>query len=354
MPLSPWFSFCLNWLRFGAAFVVLWGHGQFLMGRGESSFIGSYGHTMVILFFVMSGYIIARTTKDGIPDIQTYLVHRLVRVYIVALPVVLLSFLIFGFYYYFGFDYFLEYENKFNFIHFLKSLFFLNHTWSSGDYLILNDPFWSLCFEFWYYLLFALIFYKNSIFYRLLAIAIFLSMGPSLWVLFPIWLMGVLLVYLKPVNLDKNLLLLGAVVFFCMALAVNGFGVDVYVQSYLSTHFPQIWILGPATKFITDNLVGLAFLISLWFLSSIQVFALRPKFVKIGSVLAGFSFSLYLMHNLIFMIFDTTLGDDRLSQTEYVLATIVVVGLCYLFSRVTEAHTSKFRRFVLGKLASRA
>ena len=350
MSLTPWFSFCLNWLRFGAAFVVLWGHGQFLMGDEIASTIGGYGHTMVILFFVMSGYIIARTTKDGISDIRVYFIYRFTRVWVVALPVILACFIAYSIFYFSGSEFFLEFDEKFSLIHFFKSVFFLNHTWSSGDYLLLNLPFWSLCFEVWYYILFGLIYFRKNHWSVLFIGCIFLFMGPAIWVLMPIWFAGALLVYVKRIYLNNAILLFGSFVFFCIGLSFHGFELDVSVQYLISSRFPQTWILGPATKFMTDNIAGIFFFFSLWFLGSVDVCRINPQFVRLGRDLAGFSFTLYLLHDLIFKLASAFFKSYKLSFEEYMLVIIFDLVVCYFFSTITEAKTGKVRRYFLDKL----
>ena len=94
-------SIYLDLVRFGAAFVVLLSHLAYSRFTGGSySFLREYnqGSDAVVLFFVLSGLVIAYTTdakRSGASgDMSRYLVSRFSRLYSVVLPAIVLGLLL--------------------------------------------------------------------------------------------------------------------------------------------------------------------------------------------------------------------------------------------------------------------
>ncbi|MBX9631923.1 MAG: hypothetical protein K2X67_15505 [Burkholderiales bacterium] len=88
MKLSPALSSYLDLLRFTAAVTVLFEHMR------QDGFdmrwmpLAVLSHEAVIVFFVMSGFIIYSSTADRVASLRDYVVARSSRVYSVALPAV--------------------------------------------------------------------------------------------------------------------------------------------------------------------------------------------------------------------------------------------------------------------------
>lgn len=70
------------------------------------------------------------------------------------------------------------------------ALSFTNDIWGTYVPIGTNTPYWSLCFEVWYYILFgcALFAPRRWAIFGCLAMAVFL--GPGIIILFPVWLAG--------------------------------------------------------------------------------------------------------------------------------------------------------------------
>ena len=62
--------------------------------------------------------------------------------------------------------------------------------WFLSENAFSNAPYWSLCYEVWYYVLFAAWAYFTGAKRLILGAAVLLLVGPRLWLLFPIWLSG--------------------------------------------------------------------------------------------------------------------------------------------------------------------
>jgi len=199
----------LDFLRGFAALLVLADHLRafcFLdfsdLGRSDFFdyifyFLTGLGHQAVMIFFVLSGFFIGGSVfhkiSDGTWGWGDYLANRLSRLWVVLIPALVLTF---------AFDeagIFLTggngYNGEFNqmihsgpmlngrldtgFLCFLSNLFFLQTIISPvfGS----NGPLWSLCNEFWYYIIFpplVFLFARNKkwmvrIFYFLILILLF-------------------------------------------------------------------------------------------------------------------------------------------------------------------------------------
>lgn len=352
MTLTPQLSFVLNLLRFFAAFVVVVCHSN-MLGFGDSgAWLGKYGHTMVILFFVMSGFIISRTTIDARLDFKKYVIYRASRVYTVAIPAIALSAILSGVWAgWFARDSSFQYPD---FRSVTRTLLFLEHSWRVGNGMSLNPPFWSLCYEVWYYALFACVLFLKG-WTRLAWSGLLLAiMGPALWALMPAWWVGVYLTG-QPVRI-KNTLANSALALVCLVsvIFVVEFGLDTAVQKALSDRIPQMWHLGFSTKFLTDNFIAVCFALALWFCAGIR-FALPPVSVcRVGTFLAGFSFTLYLFHDPLLRVIKLASGGHTFSLVEHWMIVFAVVVACWAISLLTESHTWRVRNFLLGRLSSPA
>ncbi|WP_295633850.1 acyltransferase [Novosphingobium sp.] len=150
----------------------------------------AYGHEAVTIFFVLSGFVIRHAVQVGDPTIAAFATSRLARVYSVAVPCLLLTF---------AFD-LIGHRLAPDFYDGLtttgSSLFrlaiggaMLNEAWVSVQ-MLSNTPYWSISYEFWYYVLFAALFYLKGGQRVLATLAAAIIAGPKILLLFPIWLMG--------------------------------------------------------------------------------------------------------------------------------------------------------------------
>jgi peptidoglycan/LPS O-acetylase OafA/YrhL len=189
-------SIYLDLVRFSASIVVFIGH---LSGsRFSGGLLWQFGLFMddaVMVFFVLSGFVIAYVAHHKEEGLEKYAVARAARIYSVALPALVLTFILDAIgreispeLYFFDWGY--SSDNLIG--QFFAGLFFLNQLWyvpiGTGSML----PYWSLGFEVWYYIFFAIIFFAQShrkILFFLAACAI---AGPRIVAFFPIWMLGYL------------------------------------------------------------------------------------------------------------------------------------------------------------------
>jgi peptidoglycan/LPS O-acetylase OafA/YrhL len=85
-------SLYLDALRFGAAFTVFLSHyGTGRISGGMFWYLADYGRTAVLVFFVLSGYVIAWVTEAREPTIEEYALSRAARLYSVIIPAFILT-----------------------------------------------------------------------------------------------------------------------------------------------------------------------------------------------------------------------------------------------------------------------
>ncbi|KQP23109.1 acyltransferase [Pseudorhodoferax sp. Leaf267] len=191
-------SLYLDLVRFSAAVVVFLGHlsAQRLTGGFLWQF-SAIADDAVVVFFVLSGYVIAWVTHARHATAADYVVARASRIYSVAVPAVLLTFALDtvgtlidpGAYVTHVVD-----QNRPLWWEVVSSLTFLNQIWYLSTDIGSMLPYWSLGYEVWYYVLFGLaVFIADRRRAWLWVGSVLLFVGPRIAVLFPLWLLGVLL-----------------------------------------------------------------------------------------------------------------------------------------------------------------
>jgi peptidoglycan/LPS O-acetylase OafA/YrhL len=170
----------LDLVRATAALAVLLGHAVQVTGyAGYFPFTIALQQHAVIVFFVLSGLLIAHSAERA-PSIRSYAIARVSRIVPVALGAVAVSVVV-GL---LGRDADIWTTG-------LGALLFLGEGYSRT--IELNPPYWSLCYEVWFYALFgAARFLKGSTQAAWLA-ALGLAAGANVLLLLPCWLLGVAL-----------------------------------------------------------------------------------------------------------------------------------------------------------------
>lgn len=136
MKISRELSSYLDLLRFVAALAVMLGH----MDQDGIPMnwipIAKFSHESVIIFFVLSGFIIYNNTKSKNINSKEYSIARTSRIYSVALPAIFFSFLVSWAVELWASQPFPRSHLFFSFNDFFGSLFFLNQSWDNQTKLI--------------------------------------------------------------------------------------------------------------------------------------------------------------------------------------------------------------------------
>lgn len=181
----------LNLLRLLAALAVYIAHGQNFT-KIRVPYVGDLGSEAVFVFFVLSGMLITFSgTKQ--PDGPAFLRARFIRLWSVCLPALLLTLVADTIGQAISLTAYSPMQ-PYSLFKWVASIginaLFLNQVWQANIYPGTNGPFWSLSYEFWYYILFAAAVYVTGRKKVLAVASAALVAGPAILVGFPIWLMG--------------------------------------------------------------------------------------------------------------------------------------------------------------------
>ncbi len=341
------FSVYLDLVRFIAAFLVYLYHSnqRFLI---ETKLPASdYGHSSVIVFFVLSGFVIAFVTATKESQLAAYSASRISRVFSVTVPAIALTVVLDAI----GRQLMPDIYSGYPFDHLLArigaSLLLLNEVWFISITSFSNVPFWSICFEFWYYVTFAMIIFMPRRIGVPAALATGLLIGPKLLLLAPLWWLGVLLYrwratqkWSDPVSVALAVCSVAGIVAFHM-WDVGGLCSD-WLRRLIGEEAHRE--LTFAKFFVGDYLLGVLVFIN--FASMRNILGRHGhamlRFERPIRTVASYTFTLYLLHQPLFLFWGAVINGDPaepgfwLLVTTLMLLTVGVVG-----------HLTENRRHIL-------
>ena len=339
-------SIYLDLLRFCSAILVVIFHASYArFDGGWLKSFGAYGHDAVMIFFVLSGFVIAYVTSFKETKLSDYAKSRLARLYSVVVPALILTLVL---------DYFgkildpsmyagLQYQDSDPVYRFFANIFFINELWFSSWRAFSNGPFWSLSYEFWYYVVFASWFYFSG--YRrwiITAMAILIA-GPKIMLLFPVWAMGVMTFHLvSKVSLNKFVAVVFAVAPLGLYIVIRTSGMQKFLLAetveLLGRDFVYTDLLW-SRRFLSDYIVGALVSVHL-----IGVMALSKSFSfpsitgKLIRFCAGMTFAFYLFHYPLLQFFGSFVKEGVFIV---ILTSIAIV----LLAPITEGRKRSWQIF---------
>ncbi len=341
-------SVALDFARFLAALLVVVGHSvQLQLYTGPYPFSPRLQHYCVIVFFVLSGLVIATSVTARPSSLARYAIARVSRIVPVALPALLFAavaaYLLAG-------NVPVKIDNSpddpllFAERILPPLLFFSARPGMPAP--VWNPPYWSLCYEVWYYAIFALAFFLRGWGRRISVALACLLAGPTLLLLFPVWLMGV---GLCRFGWARRLRLRFAVpvLLACLVAAQGLFAIDHAVLNPLAA---VMWPdeLKWSSGVLSDLAMGL--------IMSAGVIALRPLVARLevpilrlsglAQSLAGFSFTLYLFHWPLIQLLRSWGLDAGRDPFQWAALLALMVGGCALLSILTERQSPHVRRWM--------
>lgn len=345
------FSVYLDIVRFAAAVLVyLWHSNQRFLTQSILP-ASDLGHSSVIVFFVLSGFVIAYITDTKESIFSDFAASRFARVYSVALPAIVITLVLdsigrvlYPAIYVYPFDHF--------FARIAGSVLMANEVWLISITSFSNVPYWSICYEWWYYVTFAMVTFLPFRTGLVIAILTMIVIGPKLILLAPVWWTGVLLYRWRQ---------LLRISLFCSWVMVAG-----SIGGMVLFHHFDVMLL---SEKLLASLIGDRLLVELAFskrvfadyLLAILVFinfaGVRNVVAHGGGLLlaiatpvrffANFTFTLYLLHQPLFLFWSAVIqGDPRALWywTGVTILTMLSVGLIGFF---TEARRHSLRKRVL-------
>ena len=349
--MSRSFSVYLDLVRFLAAFLVLLHHARYVYDPGGALF--HLGHEAVIVFFVLSGYVIAYVAETKEHTLKDYTIARLARIYSVVLPAVFLT----GALDYVGFsvnpDAYEAGAQAWDHIplRLVGSLLFLNQIWFVSMQLFSNVPYWSLGYEIWYYVGFALVTYLGGVRRWWLFFLLGLLLGPKILLLMPLWWGGVYLYRAEwlrriPQALAWALLLLSAL------------GFAVYLEGGIAAWAEGVTrgLVGPemthelvsSKRFLSDYYLGLC--VAAHF-AALRALCSRYSEVPAALVrpvrsLAGSTFTLYLLHRPLILFYVAIFQVEEAGAGLYAGLLALIVATSYVISLFTEQKKHVLKRWI--------
>jgi len=316
-----------------------------------------FGHKMVVIFFVLSGFLIAYTTDIKNKDLHGYIVDRVSRLYPVIIPALFLTLFMDQIGYLFNPQYYREYVTSVAYyIKYIVTFFNLHEIWFSSAKPPTNVPFWSLAYEVWYYIIFAIWIYTTKSKRLMLLLLTVICIGYKMLLLFPVWLMGVALYKLSKLRISNVLAVFIFLVSICFIAGI--------ITETIHPVFPFASTIGDphfffSYDFINDNFLGILICLNIFAMNSItwNIWNESSFFVQKVKWFSSVTFSVYLYHYPI-MIFCGAIGFYNKGNLIQVLGlTLFIVLITILLAQVTEQkryfikqHFEKlYARYILRK-----
>ena len=346
--MSKSFSIYLDLVRFTAACLVYLYHSNQRWLIADPLPASDYGHSSVIVFFVLSGFIIAYITDTREKQLATYAASRISRIYSVALPAVLLTVFLDGI----GRKiYPMPYNYPFDAIALraTTSLLMLNEWWFLSITSFSNVPYWSIGYEMWYYVFFGVAIFLPKPMRAILLLLLAMVIGPKVVLLAPIWLLGVVLYRWKSLQAIPEyaawLLLVGTVAGIA---AFHQAGVSEKLANLLQVQLGKTWYeeLTFSNHFLADYILGGLVFLNFAAMRTVshRIAPILNRLERPIRFLAAHTLSLYLLHQPLFLFWGAIIRGDPSGSVFWWTTTGMVVFSVFAVSFVTER-----RRHVLTK-----
>jgi len=320
-------------------------------------FLTGFGHISVIIFFVLSGFLIIKSIHGAVErhnwNTATYVQNRLFRLWVVLIPCLFLGLMLDkiglenwgGSLFYSGqWKYFIDQDLA----TLLTPRIFIGNAFFLQNILVptlgSNGALWSLANEFWYYAIFPLFYFacinyydaKLRICFLVTGVLLLLFVGYDISMRFPIWLFGGLS-YMITKKISVKILKDIRYLFMLVTL----FLVSIFL-SRIKFH----------EEVFNFYLIALLFSLSIPFLIHIEM---KSKLLNsISTYLSNISYTLYLAHlpfiYLITSIFNFQSREWSISNF-WIYAIIIAATVLYstLLWFLFERNTSKIRKWLTSR-----
>lgn len=338
----------LDSLRGLSALLVLIAHtNQILVAPTTTIFSGIgilVGQAAVMVFFVLSGFLIGKSltgniNKNSSLDIKKYFYDRFNRLY----PPLILSIIIVGVLYiiapylfatsslsYIETDHYLARENfEITLSSLFSSMFFLNGF--IGETISVNGPLWSLSYEFWYYVIAALLLKSSKPFYAImlsiLTISLFL-LNSDFFLHGIVWFLGLFICILHNNNVNnKN--------FHNLAYTISIVGIVASLYIFIGE---KIGFKIYKNDFIEDHQL-IIFKIFIGLFTSCFIYSILLNTIKFTSAFksaSSYSYTLYIVHFpillFIFGVFQPIIQGSIIKTLIFSVFSCILIILISLIS----------------------
>ena len=350
--MTPTFSIYLEVVRIMATLIVFIAHGSsFYKPLADLNEVAKLGRDGVIIFFVLSGYVISwcANEKEKLPF--NFAINRAARIYSVAIPAILLGAASSLFVTFYTGSHEIEYPLHKPWIYLPIYLSFVGNFWNLSEVPPQNFPYWSLNFEVWYYVIFAIFFYVRSNLRWPLVFGLLLLIGPSLIQLLPLWIAGSALYFFREKIKIQTIFARWLLVFSISAfLFIKAFSLDAALDQYNVILWKFLFdSQTPPPQLLGDYLI--CFIVVTNFIAALNSnLSFGKKTAQRIKYIASFSFSFYLFHIPIFGIFLAVFpeNDAILGYASIMISTTIII---MFLAKYTE-HKKHVYRSIFAKLGS--
>jgi peptidoglycan/LPS O-acetylase OafA/YrhL len=337
-------SLYLDAVRFVAALTVFLGHvsGARFMG-GFLWHFGSYTGEAVIVFFVLSGFVIGYATDRRENSVSSYAVARAARIYSVALPALIVTFALDSIGRSVRPD---LYSPSWGYVatdqvwQFISGSLFINQIWFLKVPQGSDLSYWSLGYEVWYYAIFGLMAFMPTRRKLPATLAALIFVGPRVAVLFPLWLLGLFSYRLcarHPLNYGA-----GALLYLGSLVAWIGYEIGPRRAG---------WLLGAPPSFLERPDLAQDYVVGMLFAAHVIGFrALSPLFGRLLNRLArpirwsaGATFSVYLFHLPVAQFLTTQMPWPPAFWATRVIMICGTLAIVLALAEVTERRKELWR-----------
>jgi peptidoglycan/LPS O-acetylase OafA/YrhL len=355
LPIEKSFSVYLDLTRFIAALLVVFSHylQHGVLGRPLTTILPNLGRESVMVFFVLSGFVIAYTTEQKNQNARAYVLARCVRIYSVALPVLLLAFGVTALAARFGVQAADVYPLHKPWLYVPFHLLFAGELWNLTETPPWLVPYWSLGYEVWYYVLFGVLYYLRGATRLIMAAAVLAVVGPKLWLLLPVWMSGVYLYHWQKRHvIEQRLARFGWGLTLVLLAAFKAAGADrsLRMLGIEIWPFPALR-LSSADRFLADYVVC-ALVFANFVCARFAGFGGLARLAGPVRKLAAHTFTLYLSHFIVISAWLALYPHDTSSVLDIAALTLLVALVTVALSALTEGRKDWFRaRLGLGLAA---
>ncbi|NML63647.1 acyltransferase [Hymenobacter sp. RP-2-7] len=332
----------LDTLRLGSSLTVFYIHAREMWFPNlvlPPEAPGNMAHAAVVIFFVLSGYVIAHTTTSNNRGPKHYALARLSRLTSVVWPALLITAIT---------EFILTqlapaiaaaHSRGLALPRYLLAGSFLNEIWFISATPPINVPLWSLGFEFWYYTIFGLWFYRPASLKRLsLLLVACLIAGPKILLMMPLWLAGVIAYKLARPQLSSAISWL----FVSLSLLI------AYLLVLYISPFPFAIGQAPlffAGQFLTDWIIGLFIALALWLLPTATIKYPQSLWIKKVRQVADLTFPLYVLHYPLLILWQGIFGLHLYEKWQLAQALIAVALTTAILGTIMEKQRSGWAIF---------
>jgi peptidoglycan/LPS O-acetylase OafA/YrhL len=271
----------------------------------------------------MSGYVIAFVTHEKEKNITDFAVARVSRLWSIIIPALILTAIC---------DYIglqvnanlymnsaWPYPEGSQVMHYLLSFFLVQNLWGADLNPGINGPFWSLTYEWVYYILFGLFYFLKGNYKWFLILVIAALAGPSILVLFPVWLLGFALFkyeLLNKIEFKQS--------YYKAILSVSAIALIIFWGPEVrSLDLPISWVSRKSV--VGDYFDSVMFVIHLYYCPHL-IGLIKPVMFKYENIIrwsASLTFALYLFHRPIIQLIAALHDGDKSNFIYRILMLII-------------------------------